>query len=171
MNPKITQKEINQVVNILSKLEPGYLPQEIFYQFTRLYVTPIIELVPIRKTDTGEIRVLTIEREADDPHWPGLIHTPGTVLRANDESVENALNRIQNKELKGMMFEIKPIFVHYDFHRVNRGMELALVYVTEYSKSIEGSVEVDPANFPENLVDTQINFIQKAIEHHETKNH
>lgn len=168
MNPRITQKEINQVVNILSKLEPGYLPQEIFYQFTRLYVTPIIELVPIRKTASGEIKILTIKRELDDPHWPGLIHTPGTVLRANDEKIETALNRIKTEELNGISFTTKPVFTNYDFHKVNRGMELALIFVAEYEKPIEGSIEIDLDNFPENLVNTQINFIKQAIEYYES---
>lgn len=168
--PNITEQEINQVVETLKKLEPGYLPVEIFYQFARLYVTPIIELVPIRKDNKEGLKLLTLQRPANDPHWPGMLHTPGTVLRANDGSINDALQRIQKKELGNINFVQDPTLVDYDFHTVNRGKEIALVFYAEYNEIPTNGLEINAKDLPENLVDTQINFINKAISKYEAQN-
>ncbi len=167
---ELTKQKIQQTVELLKRIEPGQLPIEIFYEFARLYVTPIIELVPIKRSADGQIKVLTVKRENNDPHWPGMIHTPGTVLRPTDETIDIAINRIIQKELPGIELNSDPIFVDFNFKKVKRGKELALVFYIEYKDPITDSEEIDPNSLPENFIMTQSNFIKKAIKKYEANN-
>jgi len=144
----MNQQEIDRTVELLKKLEPGVLPTEIFYQFARLYVTPIIELVPLRKDVNSDIKILTLKRPEDDPSWPGQFHTPGTVLRATDKSIDEALDRILRDELENLELVDKPIFVNFDFHKVARGTEIALVFSAEYTERPNFGEEIDANNLP-----------------------
>ena len=163
---KITQSEINTAVDILKKLEPGFLPFEIFHQVARLYVTPIIEIVLLRKNEKGEICTIVLQREEDDPVWPGKVHTPGTVLRATDAEGDfaDAFSRIIKKELGNLEIEFGPEFVSYEFHQVGRGREIALVFFVVYSGEAKCGTEVKVDALPDNIVDTQLKFIKKAVD-------
>ncbi len=82
-------EEIKQASDILARLDPGRLPLDIFIEVARLTVTPIIEVVPLRKNKDGKTEVLLTERDASDSIWAGMLHTPGTVIRANDSDSNN----------------------------------------------------------------------------------
>ena len=58
-------------------------------------------MVPLRLNISGNIEVLLTKREASDPVWGGMLHTPGTVMRASDQKPNNedALSRIIDGEL------------------------------------------------------------------------
>jgi hypothetical protein len=45
---EVSLSEIKTAVEILKKLEPGVLPFELFHQFARLYVSAIIDVVPLK---------------------------------------------------------------------------------------------------------------------------
>src|SRR5207248_4789571 len=81
------------IVRGLSKLQPGRLPLDVFLEVARLTVTPVIEIVPICRQD-GILRVLLMKRSDDDPIWAGLWHTPGTVIRAFDETLGDGIDRL-----------------------------------------------------------------------------
>jgi len=156
--------EINQAASILSKLQPGFLPKEIFMEFTRLTVTPIIEIVPVRKSRKGT-EVLLLKRPDDDPSWPGMLHTPGTVLRSTDikNGVANAFDRIFNDELKITPTSV-PIQSTVDFHKVKRGVEFATVFYLDLTnqETTVGQWYLY-TSLPNTIVDTQIGFIQQSI--------
>ena len=120
------------VVQGLKRLEPGYLPQEIFHQIARLSVTAIVELVPLIQTSSG-VAVLLTRRPDDDQYWPGMLHTPGTAIRSNDASYKEALRRILTDELVGVRLAGAPKFLGNILHRVARGTESAAVYYVELS--------------------------------------
>jgi len=168
---EIQSSEIETAVEILKKLKPGILPFELFHQIARLYVTPIIEIVPLKKHASGEITTILLKRDEDDPVWSGMMHTPGTVVRASDTegTFKDAFNRILNDELGNLNIMQKPKLVGYEFHQVKRGRELALIFFVEYVDKSKCGTEVAVNKLPDNMVDTQLKFIKKAVEVFEKK--
>ena len=43
-----TQKDINSTADLLSRLEPGFLPIEVFNQISRLVRLPIVLAIPLK---------------------------------------------------------------------------------------------------------------------------
>ncbi len=164
MAEKPTEKEISDAASVLSRLDPGFLPKEIFFETTRLTVTPIIEVVPVRHSN-NRTEVLLMVRPDDDPNWPGMLHTPGTVLRSTDVShgFKGALNRIYDDEL-GFRPEKNPIQATVNFHTVTRGAELATVFYLDLGNDTTPRGHwFDAHNLPDSIVDTQIEFINSAV--------
>ena len=160
----LTPEEIQQTAKNVKKLEPGYLPTEIFIETARLTTTPIIELVPLRKND-GDIEVLLLKRPNDDPTWPGMLHTPGTVLRATDVDggFGSAFKRLYNKEI-GFTPKTTPVQRGVEFHRVNRGVELANIFSIDLTDQITVNGKwYKTTDLPKNIVDSQIKFILSAV--------
>jgi len=162
----IQASEIKTAVEILEKLEPGVLPFELFHQIARLYVTPIIEIVPLKKHASGEITTILLQRDDDDPVWPGMMHTPGTVVRASDTegTFVDAFARILEDELRGLEVAQNPQLVSYEFHQVQRGRELALVFFVEYVGQPKYGTEVSINELSDEVIDTQLEFIGKAVD-------
>lgn len=163
----LSKAEIQGVADLLSKLEPGKLPFPIFMEFARIAAIPIVELVPLRHS-SGKIEALFIEREASDPIWGGLLHTPGTVVTSSDFElgIDGILNRLVERELPGIEF-ISP-FHHVEtvVHKVKRGTECAAVYYAQVSPEIESKIGEwhDVTKLPDSVVDTQRSFIRTAAE-------
>lgn len=159
-----TSEDIEQAVHLLAQLEPGKLPLGIFLEIARLTVTAIVEIVPLRTSKDGKIHVLLIEREADDPVWGGMLHTPGTVVRASDNpgSNDDAFSRILDGELKGAAVS-EPVFVESILHRVKRGMEQAQIYYAEVVGEPVVGQFYDVDSLPKNIVDSQLEFISHAV--------
>ena len=165
-NSKATPEEISHAAAILNKLSPGFLPREIFEQYTRLCVTPIVELVPLRRNGEGATEVLLFARSDDDPCWPGMLHTPGTVLLSTDVDmgIEAAIDRIISDEIQTTL-TAKPVFVGSVFHKVARGTELAHVYFIDLAGiEISSGTWINALNLPENIVNTQTGFIGQSVE-------
>lgn len=160
----ISNEKIDSTARGLARLKPGYLPLSIFLEVTRLTVTPIVELVPLKKTDSG-VDVLLCRRPPDDPTWPNEMHTPGTVLRATDTSVEDGLQRIIDDELEGVATD-KPIFVGNLLHKSNRGAEAAWIYWAEVTGNAPIGEFHDAAHLPFDTVESQLSFIRQAVEHY-----
>jgi hypothetical protein len=167
-NTNITKQDITNIVKSLKKCKPGLLPLEIFLEIARLTVTPIIEIVPLRNVPLGT-EVLLVERDKNDPNWPGMLHTPGTVLRANDKegAFEDAFGRILKGELGLSNFGGKPNLAGYIFHQVKRGRELGLVFWIEITTPNEPKIGrfYPYSNLPSNIIATQIPHIDLAVNH------
>lgn len=166
----MTEEGIIQTAHLLAKLQPGFLPYPIFEQIARLVALPIVEFVPLRKHE-GNIEVLLIARPDDDPLWPGLLHTPGTVIRAtdlNEGKQENwpAFERILKDELEGTKVS-SPHYVGSIFHESKRGAEQAQLYWVE----VQGEPKVGrfyPVDkLPPSLIDSQVTFIKEATKHYQ----
>jgi hypothetical protein len=155
---------MKQLAGLLAKLEPGLLPYPVFLQVARLVTLPIVEIVPLRKTRIDTIEILLTKRPDDDPHWPGKLHTPGTVIRATDSegSYEDAFERILEGELAGIKTS-QPVFVQNLLHHEGRGMADAHIYYVEvYSEPFEGSF-YDVDHLPETIAWSQPIFIETAV--------
>lgn len=170
MSQSLSEDEIRSIVDGLSKLNPGFLPFDIFRQFTRLGVTPILEVVPLRKNSQGNTDILLLARPVDDPVWPSQLHIPGTVIRATDTpgSFETAFKRIFDEELKGTE-PSAPVFVQNIFHHSGRGMETSHVYWAEVRGEPAAGSFYSAALLPENIVTSQLDFIPQAVAAYENR--
>lgn len=163
MQDGLNKDEEKQLVELLSKLEPGFLPYGIFVQIARLVVMPIIEFVPLR-LNKGSVEVLLLHRGKDDPIWPDEWHTPGTVIRATDNQADiyKAFERIIKDELRGTQVS-NGHFVGTILHPSKRGVEHAQIFWVEVLG--EPAVgEFYPAdNLPVSLIESQRKFIGQAV--------
>jgi len=160
----MTTSEIDNLVELLKKLEPGLLPFTVFREVTRVYVTAIVEIVPLRLVD-GKTQVLMTRRERDDLYWPKLWHTPGTVLRATDKKGDlvDAFERIMKGEL-GYQGEYVPVFVYQRFSQSTRGSEFSAVHYVEISGEAGKGEWFDVEKLPTDWVETQKEMIEKSVE-------
>ena len=152
-----------QLITLLQQLQPGFVPYDIFVQLARIVALPIFEVVPLR-AHNGRIEVLLLPRDKDDPIWPSQIHTPGTVVRATDVGDQaGILQRIVTDELNGTNIgELH--FVCNMLHQSKRGAEQAQVYWAEVSEEPKSGTFYDVDNLPENVIDSQREFIAQAVE-------
>ncbi|MEI7918175.1 MAG: hypothetical protein WCH58_02220 [Candidatus Saccharibacteria bacterium] len=168
---QISRKDIQQAKELLSKLQPGQLPFNIFIEVARLTVTPIIEIVPLRTNADGYTEVLLTKREDSDPIWPGMLHTPGTVVRANDrDDNSDAFRRILNGEL-GDIKTSAPVYVKTILHKVKRGTEQAQIFWVEVHGESKIGIFYDVNKLPGNIIDSQIDFIKAATDSYIATNH
>lgn len=166
MAKELTSEEIDQLTGLLKKLEPGFQPFPIFEQIARLVVLPIIEFVPLRVNNSGGVEILLTE--PDDRLFSGILHTPGTVIRATDmdsEGLKNwgAFNRILHDELLDTLVG-DPHYVGSIFHASKRGPEQAQVYWVKVvgNNKIGEFYPVD--NLPANVMESQVSFIKMAAD-------
>jgi hypothetical protein len=159
----VSAERDNETALRLAELEPGALPLPVFLEVARLTVTPVVEFMPLRTSPRG-VEVLLLEREESDPVWGGLLHTPGTVVRASDSegSFTDASARLVDGELAGTRLAGEPVFVETLLHRVRRGTELAHVYYVEVAGSPARGVFEQVASLPERVVESQRAFIVRA---------
>lgn len=159
----LSPEELQQLISLLDRLQPGFLPLEVFLQVSRLVATPIIEVVPVRKNQ-GKTEILLLPRDADDHLWPGEVHTPGRVIRATDdpEYVQAGVSAIIADELGGA--QLGPVqFVQTVFHASRRGAEFAQIYWAEVIGSPSVGEFFDAQELPHNLIQSQQEFITLAV--------
>lgn len=154
----LTDTEKQTLVELLQKLRPGFLPFEVFLEVARLVVLPIIEFVPLRINE-GRVEVLLLEREV----WPFGLHTPGTVIRATDSTERNyqAFDRIM-EELGGTEVAL-PHYVGSNLHSSKRGVEQAQIFWIEVLGKPKAGQFYPADNLPDDLMQSQKNFITLAI--------
>jgi hypothetical protein len=173
MSPSsLTDLEIKDIANKLAKLSPhGFIPYDLFVEFTRLKVTITIEVVPLCLDPNGEVNVVLYNRGPNDLWWPNLYHTPGTCLIADDipDSDEwglptRAFERLKNTELKDLVLIGEPKFVGNISHQVRRGPESDHVYIQEVEYNQKLNCFYKTNSLPLNLMDHQIGLIKKCSE-------
>lgn len=163
----IDDPSIQAIADGLKAFEPGFLPYPIFEQIARLVTLPIIEFVPLRHGNSG-IEVLLIRRSSDDPIFPNLEHTPGTVIRATDLEARDhknwpAFQRILEDELLQTKVG-SPHYVGSMFHSSKRGTEQAQIYWLEILEEPKVGTFYPLDELPANLMDSQLKFIKLAAE-------
>lgn len=139
----LTKKEEQQLVALMEKVEFP-LSEDVFLAWASNFTTSAVELIAC-KGEGADTKVFLTYRE--DVYFKGW-HIPGTVLLPG-ESVENALARIEAKEL---FAEVKDQTFFSWFERKKgtgygqspRGQELVLVFKGVASNKIQ---ETDTAKF------------------------
>lgn len=154
------------LVDLLKQLEPGFLSYEVFEQFARIVALPILECIPLRRAN-GVVEVLLIERPKDDPFWPGMLHTPGTVVRATDLNSDHnsnwqAFDRVLKDELKDTPVG-RPHFAGNQLRLSKRGTEQAQIYWLEVIGEPKVGKFYDVTRLPASLVESQVAFIGLVV--------
>ena len=165
----LSESEINQTAALLERIPAGFLPFPIFRQIARLAVFSIVEVVPLRVAPNGEIEILLLKRgeeKQDWPElWPGILHTPGTVIRPTDElgSYAQAFRRILHEELHDVELVGEPHYVYNILHHNKRGTESAQVFIAEVAGEPEAGKFYPADHLPSNIMLSQLDFIPTAL--------
>ncbi|HSX36314.1 MAG TPA: hypothetical protein VLH84_05275 [Patescibacteria group bacterium] len=158
----MTDKEKTELIRLLGMCEPGALPEEVFIAFARLTVLPAIEFVPLRYNE-GHIEVLLIERPASDPIWPGMLHTPGTVLRSNDKTAQDAFDRLLHEELI-VDGKYTMTFNGWSFVHIKRGAGVTLEYIIQLAQQPLHGKYYPYDKLPNNFIEDQQDMVGRAVE-------
>jgi len=145
----------------LHRLPPGHLPKPLFEAVARLVVTSTLVVVPLFRRD-GQTRVVLTRRASDDPHYAGLLHPPGTVLLATDESLDAAFARLLATELSGLACASRPVFATPVFDQIARGRELSLVHYVEVRDSDAAWPSYNGHALPGDVIATDVARIHNA---------
>lgn len=163
--PGLTDSEEKELLDLLSKVGTVF-SYNFFNLIAERFVMIPVEAVTLRKKG-DKIQVLLLEREEKDSVWGGLLHSPGTILRASDvnddKSYKNAFLRLEEREI-GNKFSKEPIFLRNWFHRVKRGVENAMIFVCTIEGEPKNGQFYNIDDLPENVVETQIEFIKYAAQ-------
>lgn len=161
----LSPADIKEVIQLLQKLQPGFLPFPIFNAICRLVVTAIVELVPLRRTPDGRTEVLLTQREADDPFWPRKWHNPGTVIRSTDIDEAAALARVLQNELQLPLDNTPgPTYAGHLFHSTIRGAEATQVYYIELAENPPTGTFYDVEQLPEDMIESHVKVVHKAVQ-------
>ncbi|HUC90211.1 MAG TPA: NUDIX hydrolase [Patescibacteria group bacterium] len=173
MNAKseLSQGEVQKTAALLSKLEPGYLPQPIFDQVCRVMTVATLQIIPFRVAANGTLEVLLIPREGDALFWPGMWHNPGTMVRATD-TLESAMKRLLNDEMGGITVETPPVFAESRLHTCDRGKEMLQIYWAKVKGTPKVGEFFKVNDLPKNIVWSEAEVVNRAVEiyGHQPKN-
>lgn len=159
-----------KAIEILKKWDGNIISDALFTELARFSPLSVIELVVLREHE-GNLQTLLVERPENDPVWPNMIHTPGTVLRLSDfkrareteplDPLKHAFARICNGELSQHVENID--FVGNLYRMGERGAENVQVYIGQLPDDAElehDQIWYDVATLAENE-----RFIQSQIDH------
>ncbi len=103
------------------------VPHEVFEELMRARPADALEMVLIaRDPDEGDAWVYMTKRPSNDPHYAGLLHVPGSILRTL-EDVRDVAKRLQSMEFPFMLPK-RVNFVDLHMNHDTRGSCLGLIY-------------------------------------------
>ncbi len=148
-------------IDLIQTYEPGNIPPAIFEAIARITVYPAVEFIPLRMTG-GSPQVLLFERPPDDIMWPAMLHTPGTVLRPTDKSLDDVLKRLYKDELDYIKIG-KTIFLgpQLDINKRGRVLYLEYLLIIESNPKTGKFYYVD--NLPDNFIKEQMPSLNRAV--------
>lgn len=155
---------MNTIASQLESLSPGDVPLEIFNQIARLVVTPVIELVIYRMTDTQGIEVFLSKRSDTDAIWPGQYHLPGGIVSAKntDQGLEQIAKNLVTKSI--LMPTRSPVFAANKLIKVERGAEIAIVFKYDATDDDYVGGEFYPiSNLPKSLITGHSDMIDSIL--------
>lgn len=157
----MTDAEIQQLKSLLSKCLPGKLPEEIFISLARLSVLPAIEFVSLHAAESG-IEVLLLPRPKNDPIWPNMLHTPGTILRPTDKSFQDAFDRLLKTEI-GVIGSHELIYIGFSFGHGARGTGVGFEYIVKLDQLPQHGSYYQKTDLPNNFIAEQKGLINRAV--------
>ena len=168
MPNELSSREIEQVTAVLGKIDPLFpLPQKLFYAIMRVISNPVVEIVPWRVSPTtGQKEILFCRRSMDDPTWPGMLHTPGVIVRPSDgDDYTNSIKRVVRDELGNVAWE-KLTFLLITMGGDVRGHGMGVAFAMKLPSELDMSQygEWYPiGEFPDNCIKAQIPWLTKAV--------
>lgn len=145
----------------LEAFEPGNLPPGLFEAVARVAVYPAVEFIPLRERD-GRVEVLLFQRPDDDIQWPGMWHTPGTILRPTDSSYTDAFKRLLDDELRGTEVE-PPVFMGAELSQNVRGRCVLLEHLVLVRGEPRAGQFFDIEKLPNEFIDAQRPSLERAV--------
>jgi len=164
----LSTEENKQLLSLLKKLPPGFLPKEIFQAIARITVTSTFVTVPFVRIG-GDIKVYLERRGSDDSGYPNMLHPAGKIILATDKNLNETYERLLQSEFKGIKIKKGPVFVDTVFEDISRGKELTLLHYIEFKSGFDESNLYNPQNLPEDVILTDIHRIEKAFNHYVKK--
>jgi len=161
-NKKLSIEEQDTLINLLNKFEPGPVPVDIFTAIAKIIVTPTYLAVPLYN-DNNQLKVLLLDRDENDPYWPGQMALPGKIMLATDESLDDVYARLLKSELPNVKIKNGPIFCGHIFEEIIRGREVSLINYIEIAEVPTGYKMFDVNNLPNNIVKTEIHRVEMAV--------
>jgi hypothetical protein len=163
MSNNLTSQEEHQLITLLSKLEPGILPLDVFHALARLIVTATQLVVPFYE-ENGTTYVVLARRDADDTFWPNLLNVPGKIFLPSDADMQAALDRLYASEMPGAQIQEGPYYAGHVFDSIARGKELSIInYVILKEKPAFGESYVI-TDLPSDIMDTEVPRIHMAVQ-------
>ncbi len=156
----LTETEEKKVIRILRKVG-SRMTAEFYNAIAAKFCLTAIETVVLRRHG-GAIQVLLTRRAVNDPHWASLYHSPGSMVRASDNSFEDAFGRVQNGEL-GTKFLSPPVCAETFIHNHARGKEIAVVFVCEIADEPPGAKFFDINELPPDIIPQHHRVIMAAV--------
>jgi hypothetical protein len=150
-----------EVTEYLESLEPGKMPENVWLQGLRLNAAVTFEAIPYRITD-GKIQIYMLKRPATDPLFSNMFHTPGTMCRGNDNTLDDAFNRLKTDELSELKID-RPEQIE-TFYRVSpRGKEAVFMHLVKVFEGGNPENWYDADNIPQNTVQVHVDMIKKCV--------
>lgn len=159
----LSSSEQEILVSLLSKLSPGFLPQEIFFQMCRLNVLSAFEIIPLRMKE-GKVEVLLTERPDNDLFWGGQWHTPGSIILSTD--TPDSLNDVKERVLKELNYPQEKycdlIYSSMELKKWKRGMTISIYHYLEVEENYGVGRFFPVDELPENIVENQAEVIERV---------
>ncbi len=157
------ETEEKQLISLMGKVQDK-MSIGVFEAVAEKFVITAVETVVMRRAG-ARLETLLIPRPEGDIHWPGLLHTPGSILRRSDYDNGGyvaTFKRIEEKEV-GAKFAYPPRFVGYHFEMNKRGGCNHMVFIAEIEAGAQHQGEFyDVDDLPANFLDEQVKLIKLA---------
>ena len=151
-----------ELCRLLNQLTPGLLPRDVFHAIARLTVTTTFVVVPLLRKQARTLAYLP-RRSPNDLTYPSMLNTPGTVIRADDESLFDVYQRLGQAEFPEIAIKRGPIFVDTVYDRIVRGREVSLIHWAEVEDTSDISCFTDVNELPSDVVPTDRARILMAV--------
>ncbi|MCG7394805.1 hypothetical protein MHY87_18050 [Microvirga sp. ACRRW] len=143
----------DELCRLLNQLTPGLLPRDVFHAIARLMVTTTFVVVPLLQRLEKTFAYLP-RRSSDDLYYPSMLNAPGTIIRANDESLSDVCRRLAQAEFPEITIKQSPVFVDTVYDRIVRGREISLIHWAEIDDASDISRLTDVDELPSDVVPT-----------------
>ena len=107
--------------------------------------------------------MLLFKRPDTDPIWPGMLHTPGTVVRPSDATLEDSFKRLFKDELGNQQTYV-PLFIGTDLIHHKRGGTVTLEHLLRVDQALGEGKFYDVDNIPDHFISQQRPMVQRAVE-------
>jgi hypothetical protein len=158
----MTEAKSDDLVSKLQSLDPGYLPENVFHAIARLVVLPTYVVIPLL-VEKDALRVYLARRPHNDPHYAGLLHPPGTVIRPTDRTLADCYHRLLRSELNEVSVKRGPVFVDLVFEQIKRGREISLLHCVELENARNMDSLCDVDNLPADVMPTDVSRIAMVV--------
>lgn len=153
----------SEIASAEQTYQPGKIPEDVWFEHMRLHAVATIETTPYRIVD-GHIQVFMVRRPPTDKYYPNMLHVPGTMCNGNDTSLEDAYERVREKEFPELIID-KPKFIFNLFRKTPRGSEYAAVYATRVLSGGNEENWFNTDNLPEETIPQHKTMIREALKY------